>query len=302
MSGMETCKHNLHGRIIWPKGSTPLTAVALKAKLSQIWKGLACWGITSIGKGFFEFSFSTLEDVRRVRSTASWNLNPGYLKLFPWTRDFNPRLQNNSFVQVWVRIFGLAQEYWRKNILFSIVSGVGSPICTDASTAKPMFERTFGHYARVLVDIDLSIPLRHKLLVERKGFAFYVELAYENVSAYCSHCKAVGHHMDFCKRLYPEEEARQENTVKKQQNKFPKKVYVQTKDGRVEQGKENPAINVEKEVMNVEEETRSENRDKGKEINQELEKTPVKILSPTEMLKAQDLQLELELTHHVTKN
>jgi hypothetical protein len=89
------------------------------------------------------------------------------LKLFPWTRDFNHKLLNNSSVQVWVRIFGLAQEYWRKNILFSIVSGVGSPICTDASTAKPMFERTFGQYARVLVDIDLSLPLRHRLLVER---------------------------------------------------------------------------------------------------------------------------------------
>ncbi|MCI67187.1 DUF4283 domain protein, partial [Trifolium medium] len=30
----------------------------------------------SLGKGFYEFTFSSLEDVRRVRSIASWNLNP----------------------------------------------------------------------------------------------------------------------------------------------------------------------------------------------------------------------------------
>jgi len=29
-AGMETCKHNLHARIIWPKGSTPLTVYALR--------------------------------------------------------------------------------------------------------------------------------------------------------------------------------------------------------------------------------------------------------------------------------
>jgi len=86
--------------VIWPKGSPPLTVVALKAKLSQYWKDLSTWGISSLGKGFYEFTFSTLEDVRRVRSIASWNLNLGFLKLFPWRRDFNPKLQNNSSAQV----------------------------------------------------------------------------------------------------------------------------------------------------------------------------------------------------------
>jgi len=128
---MATSKHNLHGRVIWRKASSPLTAVALKAKLSLIWNDFAKWGTTSIGRGFFEFSFNSLEDVRRVRSYASWNLNPGMLKLFAWSKDFNPIYQHNSSAQVWVKIYGLSQDYWRKNILFSIVSGIGSPICTD---------------------------------------------------------------------------------------------------------------------------------------------------------------------------
>jgi hypothetical protein len=89
-AGLDACKYNLHGRIFWSKGSTPLTVVALKAKLAMIWKDFSQWGVISLGKGYFEFNFSTLEDVRRVRSVPSWNLNPGFLKLFAWTKDFNP--------------------------------------------------------------------------------------------------------------------------------------------------------------------------------------------------------------------
>jgi hypothetical protein len=92
LAGLEACKHNLHGRVIWPKGSTPLSVGALKDKLSLIWKDLSRWGIISLGKGFYEFTFSSLEDVRRVRSSPSWNINPGFLKLFAWSRDFNPKL------------------------------------------------------------------------------------------------------------------------------------------------------------------------------------------------------------------
>jgi hypothetical protein len=53
----------------------------------------------------------------------------------------------------------LAQEYWHKSILFTIAGSLGTPICTDSVTAKPMHERTFGQFARVLVDIDISQPL-----------------------------------------------------------------------------------------------------------------------------------------------
>jgi len=41
----------------------------MRNKLTQIWKNLSKWGVTSIGIGFFEFFFSSLEDVKRVRST-----------------------------------------------------------------------------------------------------------------------------------------------------------------------------------------------------------------------------------------
>jgi hypothetical protein len=198
--GMEDCKNNLHARIIWPKGSSPLTVVALKEKLKPVWKNLAPWGVTSIGRGFYEFVFSSIEDARRVRSVGSWVLNPGLLKLFPWTKDFSPALQSNTSAQVWLKIHGLAQEYWRKRIIFAIASSVGTPICVDSVTSKPAIERTFGHFARVLIDIDLSKELRYEVLVERTGYAFFVELEYENLPDFCVFCKAVGHNVEVCRK------------------------------------------------------------------------------------------------------
>jgi len=50
LAGLNHCKHNLHGRILWPKGSTPLTALGLKNNLASMWKDLSRWGVTSIGK------------------------------------------------------------------------------------------------------------------------------------------------------------------------------------------------------------------------------------------------------------
>jgi len=124
--------------------------------------------------------------------------------MFDWTRDFCPSLQNNNSAQVWLRIHGLAQEYWRPKIFFAIASSVGTPICTDSASTKPMIERTFGQYARVLVDMDVTQSLRYKVLVERKGYAFFVDLEYENIPDYCTNCKKIGHYYEICKHLKKE--------------------------------------------------------------------------------------------------
>lgn len=81
------CKNNLHGRIIWPKGSTSLTVFP---KISSLWSNLKNWGMLLFGKGFYEFTFYFVEDMRWVRTHGSLNLNPGTLKLFAWSKDFNP--------------------------------------------------------------------------------------------------------------------------------------------------------------------------------------------------------------------
>lgn len=61
-----------------------------------------------------------------------------------------------------------------------------------------MMERTFGHFARVLVDMDITQQLRYEVLVGRKDYAFFVDLVYENLPEFCTHCIKIWHHVNEC--------------------------------------------------------------------------------------------------------
>lgn len=243
-TGLETCKHNVHGRVISPKGVQPLTVVSLKNRLSTLWKSIGRWGVTSVGKGYYEFVFSS-EDVRRVRAINSWDLNPGFLKLFTWSKDFHPSTLKQSTAQVWVKIHGLSQEYWRPKIIFAIASCMETPLCTDVATNKNPFERHFGHYVRVLVDIDLTQELRYKVLVERKDYAFFVEMEYENLPEYCTFCNCTGHYFEICKNT-----KHAENKEMNKNKTEARKQYVQTADN-IGKGKQVETVDLEEDVSAI---------------------------------------------------
>ena len=64
----------------------------------------------------------------------------------------------------------LPQEYWRHTTLFEIANGAGTTITLDDATKN----HTFGHFARILADLDLSKRIFNKIMVEREGFSYYV--------------------------------------------------------------------------------------------------------------------------------
>jgi hypothetical protein len=84
--------------------------------------------------------------------------------------------------------------------LKEIASAVGTPIDIDGLTRN----RTFGHYARILVDIDLSKRAYDEILVEREGFAFKVEVQYERRPLFCHQCYSIGHNVSTCRWLHPQ--------------------------------------------------------------------------------------------------
>lgn len=96
MKGLEGCKNNLHGRIILTKGTAPIKFVDLQEKLGKLWKPIGHWRMVPLGKGYYEFSFSSPEDHRSVWVVGSWNLNPGILRLSQSSKDFNPKSKANS--------------------------------------------------------------------------------------------------------------------------------------------------------------------------------------------------------------
>jgi hypothetical protein len=151
---------------------------------------------------FYEFFFSNETDMHTVWAAGTMNLKPGLLRLFEWSKDFNMHTHRNTHGQVWIRLLELPQEYWMERTLREIASAVGTPLLIDNATAK----RLFGHYACILVDMDLSRKLFHEIVVEREGFAFTLEVAYEWLPDFCTHCQAIGHDVTDCQRLYPRKE------------------------------------------------------------------------------------------------
>lgn len=207
-NGLEVCKHNLQGRLVLNKGDKPYTTKDIHLKLQKQWKVSGEWSMRPLGRGFFEFTFSSDTDLRMVWAIGTVNLKPGVLRLFEWTKDFNMNKQRNTHAQVWIRLMELPQEYWMDRTLREIASAVGTPLIIDSATTK----RLYGHYARILVDMDFSRQMFHEITVEREGYSFNVEVAYEWLPAFCSHCQNIGHDVSACRWLYP----RQENITHKQ--------------------------------------------------------------------------------------
>lgn len=152
-----------------------------------------------------------------------------------------------------------------------------------------MFERTFGQFVRVLVDMDLSQPLKYKVLVERKGYAFFVDFDYENLPPFCTHCNTVGHHLGNCKKIKTGESVESKKQDARQNvNLKTNQVFVQTKDGRSDKNKDKEVIDIEASA-----EREEANRKKQERIlDQEGSSSKT---NDVDLLKEQDMVLEQEL-------
>lgn len=151
-SGLAACRTHLHGRLTLHKGDVPVTTQALKARLIKQWPQLQNWNLTPLGKWFYELNFSSIKEMQRIWALGNVNLKPGFMRFYRWTKDFAPHAQTQTHAQIWVRFMNLPQEYWEKQTLFEIASGLGSPITIDDATQQ----RRFGIFARVLIDVDLT--------------------------------------------------------------------------------------------------------------------------------------------------
>ncbi|KAK9273415.1 hypothetical protein L1049_018225 [Liquidambar formosana] len=133
--------------------------------------------------------------MEKVWAGGNWNLNLGVFHISRWIADFNPYNLVLKHSQVWIRLYGLAQEYWHRQNLLEIARGVGIPLQIDRATLN----QVYGHYARILVEIDMSQTPPESIRVEREGFGFFVDVYYENLPAFCSHCQSVGHDAIHCR-------------------------------------------------------------------------------------------------------
>ncbi|KAK3210549.1 hypothetical protein Dsin_015255 [Dipteronia sinensis] len=90
-----------------------------------------------------------------------------------------------------------------KNMVWSLGSlnlkpakGIGVPLRLDRAT----MEGDFGHFARVLMDIDVSTVPPSSLLLERDdSHSFFISAEYVNLPTFYSTCSSIGHFPNACR-------------------------------------------------------------------------------------------------------
>ncbi|KAL6143628.1 hypothetical protein ACLB2K_054323 [Fragaria x ananassa] len=154
-------------------GSSPMKLHDLKTSLASLWKISSPWRLVPLGKGYFDIHFNTEEDMRRVWGGGTCTLASGLFRLSQWQPDFKPGdALRQTHSQIWVRLYGLSQDYWHPQHLMEIARGVGTPLQLDKATK----EREFGYFARVLVNVDLAGNLPSSLMVERETHCFPIDV------------------------------------------------------------------------------------------------------------------------------
>ncbi|KAM2866225.1 hypothetical protein COP2_022299 [Malus domestica] len=195
---LQSFRTNLIGRLLLRKGTTPLKTAELKSSLEALWRPVTPWLLVPLGKGYFDIHFNTEDDKRRIWGGGNCTLPNGIFRLSEWQQDFNPNdIAPPTHAQVWIRIYGLSQDYWHPRHLLEIARGVGTPLQLDKATK----ERQFGYYARALVDVDLAVDLPSSIMVEREGHSFPIDIVYEKLPDKCNHCGILGHTIDRCRHL-----------------------------------------------------------------------------------------------------
>ena len=84
----------------------------------------------------------------------------------------------------------------------------------------------YGHYARVLVDVDFTKTFPENLLVERVGKSFFIDVVYENLSLFYTICSNIGHTSHDCRKRAKDQIRSSIDEPKKKTNNGAKKIYL----------------------------------------------------------------------------
>ncbi|KAL8511866.1 hypothetical protein ACS0TY_018340 [Phlomoides rotata] len=178
------------------QGDKPYSTFELGKKLHEVWHMKGNLELIPHTRGYYTIRFSLLEDRDRIFKMRHWLLQPGAFHLQSWVQDFNPNMVCSSLARVWVRIMDLSMEYWQPSIHEAIASAFGTLIRIDDRT----FHRRMGHYARILVEIDMKTGLIEKIMYKRAGVCSFATLVFERLPEFCRNCGIVGHTTAACTR------------------------------------------------------------------------------------------------------
>jgi len=157
----------------------------MKERLQKTWRLQGGFEIMDNDNGFYMVKFDQAADKEKVITGGPWLIFDHCLAVTHWSPEFaSPNAKVDKTI-VWVRFPGLNLVYYDESFLLAMASALGRPIKVDTNTLK--IER--GKFARVCVEIDLTVPVVGKIWVN----GHWYKVQYEGLHLICTNCGCYGH-------------------------------------------------------------------------------------------------------------
>lgn len=165
---------------------------ALLNKITLLWNPQGRFQLMDLENDFYLVWFHDEDDLSRVLLAGPWVIFGLYLSVRPWSLYFLTALSGFESQVVWIRLSGLPEGYYSNCLLPVIGQMVGLVFKIDAHTDGGRR----GHFARMVVSVDLRKSLVSKLWINGK----LQRVEYEALPSIYFKCEMVGHKADGCSR------------------------------------------------------------------------------------------------------
>ncbi|XP_016177863.1 uncharacterized protein LOC107620170 [Arachis ipaensis] len=209
-----------------------ISLLALTRRLEAMWGKMGSIEVIDLGNEFFIVKFYSQEDLDFALTEGPWKILNHYLSIRFWQPDFNPLEATIDKIAAWIRLPGLAIEYYEENMMKKIGDVIGRTLKVDTNIADKSREK----FARLCVELDLIAPLISQYAIN--GVKYKVE--YKGIHNICFSCGVVGHEKSNCPKTILENSEGIEVRVTEKEKEGVEGIEKTTTVDRVEEG--NPDI------------------------------------------------------------
>lgn len=138
--------------------------------------------------------FELLEDYQKIFAQGPRFWGRAGLSITPWFPKFDANTMVVTKVPVWVRLPNLPLPFWHHLVLEDISNLLGTYVKCDSERK----EQGLFTYAKICVEIDLSIGLPDRIKMIYETYKWMQVLDYENIAFRYRSCQMTGHLQDMC--------------------------------------------------------------------------------------------------------
>ncbi|RYR46182.1 hypothetical protein Ahy_A07g031939 [Arachis hypogaea] len=135
------------------------------------------------------------KDMLRIERGAPWLFKNYILNLRRWKEDENNVEIYFAHVPIWIKIWGLPEQFKTKELGRKIEDSFGEVLDVDIFQVRDKEHSII----KIHVNLDITKPLRRYVkLAGPKNQQLEVALKYERIGTFCNYCRFIGHETRAC--------------------------------------------------------------------------------------------------------